>query len=70
MYDSSSASGFGARLAMRSAPSGNGIPVPGLQDGGVANSETSTPGSVEWTSPFEGNDLFGLSRQFVSSPSL
>ncbi|KAJ6715830.1 UBIQUITIN-ASSOCIATED/TRANSLATION ELONGATION FACTOR EF1B PROTEIN [Salix koriyanagi] len=68
-YDSS-ASGFGARLAMRPAPSGNGIPVPGLQDGGVDNSETSTPGSLEWTSPFEGNDIFGLSRQFVSSPSL
>ncbi|CAK7331871.1 unnamed protein product [Dovyalis caffra] len=73
MYDAS-ASGFGARLAMRSAPivndNGNGIPLPGLQDGVVANSETSTPGSREWTSPFEGNDLFGLSRQFVSSPSL
>jgi len=69
-YVSTGASGFGARVAMRAAPSGNGIPIPGLRDGGVANSETSTSGSHEWTSPFEGNDIFGLSRQFVSSPSL
>jgi hypothetical protein len=69
-YVSTGASGFGARLAMRAAPSSNGIPIPGLRDGGVANSETSTSGSHEWTSPFEGNDIFGLSRQFVSSPSL
>ncbi|KAJ6303273.1 hypothetical protein OIU77_017202 [Salix suchowensis] len=41
-----------------------------LPDGGVANSGTSTSGSHEWSSPFEGDDIFGLSRQFVSSPSL
>ncbi|KAJ6315882.1 hypothetical protein OIU78_019204 [Salix suchowensis] len=69
-YVSTGASGFGARLAMRAAPSGNGVPIPGLQDGGVANSGTSTSGSHEWSSPFEGDDIFGLSRQFVSSPSL
>ncbi|KDP34538.1 hypothetical protein JCGZ_11088 [Jatropha curcas] len=69
MYDSSSSS-LGAKLAMRTAATGNGVRIPGLQDGGVANSETSGTGSQEWTSPFEGKDLFSLPRQFVSSPSL
>lgn len=69
MYDSGT-SGLGTKLAMRSAPNGNGVPIPGLQDGGVVNAETSAAGSREWTSPFEGKDLFSFSRQFVSSPSL
>ncbi|KAJ4840614.1 hypothetical protein Tsubulata_020916 [Turnera subulata] len=69
MYDSST-SGLGAKLSMRPAPSGNGVPIPGLQDGGVANAEAAAAGSREWTSPFEGKDLFSLPRQFVSSPSL
>ncbi|XVE79033.1 hypothetical protein DITRI_Ditri14bG0025400 [Diplodiscus trichospermus] len=63
--------GLSAKPAMRLTPSnGNGVPIPGLQDGGVAPAETSTAGSHEWTSPFEGKDLFSLPRQFVSSPSL
>ncbi|OMO62020.1 hypothetical protein COLO4_33266 [Corchorus olitorius] len=62
--------GLSAKPAMRLTPNGNGVPIPGLQDGGVAPAESSTPGSQEWTSPFEGKDLFSLPRQFVSSPSL
>ncbi|XP_002523217.3 uncharacterized protein LOC8268776 isoform X1 [Ricinus communis] len=69
MYDSST-SALGAKLTMRTAASGNGVRIPGLQDNGVANAETSATGSHEWTSPFEGKDLFSLPRQFVSSPSL
>ncbi|EOY32945.1 hypothetical protein SCA6_010789 [Theobroma cacao] len=63
--------GLSAKPAMRLTPSnGNVVPIAGLQDGGVAPGETSTAGSHEWTSPFEGKDLFSLPRQFVSSPSL
>ncbi|XWS71269.1 hypothetical protein CRYUN_Cryun03dG0123900 [Craigia yunnanensis] len=63
--------GLSAKPAMRLTPSnGNGVPIAGLQDGRVALAETSSAGSHEWTSPFEGKDLFSLPRQFVSSPSL
>ncbi|XP_062082388.1 uncharacterized protein LOC133788804 [Humulus lupulus] len=66
------ASGLAAsQPAMRSASSNvNGVSMVGLQDGGAASSETSAAGSRDWTSPFEGEDLFSLPRQFVSSPSL
>ncbi|XP_061344700.1 uncharacterized protein LOC133290605 [Gastrolobium bilobum] len=69
MYDSN-ASGVVAQPSMRSVSNGNVVPMPGLQDGGVASAETSAAGSREWSSPFEGKDLFSLPRQFVSSPSL
>ncbi|XWS73673.1 hypothetical protein CRYUN_Cryun02cG0148700 [Craigia yunnanensis] len=64
--------GLSAKPSMRMTPSNrNGVvPIAGLQDGGVAPAKTSTAGSHEWTSPFEGKDLFSLPRQFVSSPSL
>ncbi|KAK7306835.1 hypothetical protein VNO77_44795 [Canavalia gladiata] len=66
---SSNASGVVAQPSIRSLPSkGSLVPLPGLQDGGVSSAETS--GSREWSSPFEGKDLFSLPRQFVSSPSL
>ncbi|XP_020231441.1 uncharacterized protein LOC109811996 [Cajanus cajan] len=65
----SNASGVAAQPGIRSIPSnGSIVPLPGLQDGGVSSAETS--GSREWSSPFEGKDLFSLPRQFVSSPSL
>ncbi|KAF4360469.1 hypothetical protein G4B88_003352 [Cannabis sativa] len=66
------ASGLAAsQPAMRPASSNvNGVSMAGRQDGGVASSETSATGSRDWTSPFEGEDLFSLPRQFVSSPSL
>ncbi|KAL2322306.1 hypothetical protein Fmac_026685 [Flemingia macrophylla] len=65
----SNASDVVAQPGIRSLPSnGSIIPLPGLQDGGVSSAETS--GSREWSSPFEGKDLFSLPRQFVSSPSL
>ncbi|XP_047172738.1 uncharacterized protein LOC124840682 [Vigna umbellata] len=65
----SNASGVDPQPAIRSLPSnGSIVPLPGLQDGGVSPAETS--GSREWSSPFEGKDLFSLPRQFVSSPSL
>ncbi|CAJ1965424.1 unnamed protein product [Sphenostylis stenocarpa] len=65
----SNASSVVAQPAIKSLPSnGSIVPLPGLQDGGVSSAETS--GSREWSSPFEGKDLFSLPRQFVSSPSL
>ncbi|XP_054791386.1 uncharacterized protein LOC129302849 [Prosopis cineraria] len=70
IYDSN-ASGVVTQPSMRSvASNGSLVPMPGLQDGGVASAETSNGGSREWSSPFEGKDLFSLPRQFVSSPSL
>ncbi|MED6161757.1 hypothetical protein PIB30_063796 [Stylosanthes scabra] len=69
-YDSN-ASGVVAQQVMRSMPSnGSIVPIPGFQEGGVASGESSAAGSREWSSPFEGKDLFSLPRQFVSSPSL
>ncbi|GMI97381.1 hypothetical protein like AT2G26920 [Hibiscus trionum] len=63
--------GLSAKPAMRLTPSnGNGVSIAGFLDGGVAPTESSTVGSHEWTSPFEGKDLFSLPKQFVSSPSL
>ncbi|XP_044506118.1 uncharacterized protein LOC123225871 isoform X2 [Mangifera indica] len=53
-----------------SPASGNGVPILGLKDGVVSNSDSSAAGSREWTSPFEEKDLFSLPRQFVSSPPL
>ncbi|XP_057954323.1 uncharacterized protein LOC131148560 [Malania oleifera] len=71
MMDESDASGVGAKPAVRSIPSNrNGVLIGGLQDGGVATAETPAANSREWSSPFEGKDLFSLPRQFVSSPSL
>ncbi|XP_022147683.1 stress response protein NST1 [Momordica charantia] len=45
----------------------NRVSIAGLQNGGVA-SETSGNGSREWSSPFEGKDIFSFPRQFVFSP--
>lgn len=61
-----------ANIGIRPAPSnGNGVSLVGLQDAsGTTTADTSAPGSREWTSPFEGKDLFSLPREFVSSPSL
>ncbi|KAL6191324.1 hypothetical protein ACLB2K_037715 [Fragaria x ananassa] len=59
--------GLGAQSAMRPASANiNGVTLVGLQDG-VANADASAAGSGEWTSPFEGVDLFRIPRQFVSS---
>ncbi|KAL5582996.1 hypothetical protein UlMin_015438 [Ulmus minor] len=68
------ASGLATQPAMRSSasPNMNGISIAGLQDGGAVSPGTSAAdaGARDWTSPFEGEDLFSLPRQFVSSPSL
>ncbi|GAB4835314.1 hypothetical protein Ancab_000223 [Ancistrocladus abbreviatus] len=70
IYDSN-ALVMGLKPAMRpSSSNGNGISIVGLQDSGAVSADTSAAGSREWTSPFEGKDLFSLPRQFVSSPSL
>ncbi|KAM7275201.1 hypothetical protein ACFE04_017067 [Oxalis oulophora] len=61
IYDSN-INGVGPRAYVRN---GN---VAGFHGGvGVSAIESSTQ---EWTSPFEGKDLFSLPRRFVSSPSL
>ncbi|KAK7276627.1 hypothetical protein RIF29_17770 [Crotalaria pallida] len=67
----SNASGMAAQTSFRSGSSNGGmVSMSGLQDGGLRSAETSGGGSREWSSPFEGKDLFSLPRQFVSSPSL
>ncbi|PON59211.1 Ubiquitin-associated domain containing protein [Parasponia andersonii] len=71
IYETKASGLAAAQPGMRSAsPNVNGVSFAGLQDGGAASSETSGAGSRDWTSPFEGEDLFSLPRQFVSSPSL
>ncbi|KAK0606271.1 hypothetical protein LWI29_035938 [Acer saccharum] len=68
VYDSNT-NGVGSNIPTMRATGTNGnsvpIPVPVLKEG-----DSSAGGSHEWTSPFEGKDLFSLPRQFVSSPSL
>lgn len=61
----------GLNLGLRPPPPNvNGVSFMGLRDAPGATTDTSAPGSREWTSPFEGKDLFSLPREFVSSPSL
>ncbi|CAO2832641.1 unnamed protein product [Amaranthus hypochondriacus] len=65
-------SALGVNPAMRrpsSSPSSSGVSIVGLQDSGLGMTDPSGANSQEWTSPFEGNDLFSIPRQFVSSPS-
>lgn len=51
--------------------SGGGVYVPGLQEVNSRLSDYSAPaGSLEWSSPFEGRDLFRVTRQYVTSPSM
>ena len=71
LYDSR-ISEMGVKPTMGSTQPSNGNMVSNalLKDGGIASAETSAASSREWTSPFEGNDLFSLPRQFVSSPSM
>ncbi|KAK7334561.1 hypothetical protein VNO80_26321 [Phaseolus coccineus] len=42
----------------------------GLQNVGMRRNTSSFSGLREWTSPFEGNDIFSLPRRFVTSPPL
>ncbi|TKY49781.1 hypothetical protein E2542_SST27226 [Spatholobus suberectus] len=42
----------------------------GLQNVGMGRDASSSSGLREWTSPFAGNDIFSLPRQFVTSPPL
>lgn len=66
----SGAAAMGMAMRPSSSSNGNGVPIVGLQDGGAGMADSSGASSREWTSPFEGKDLFSLPRQFVSSPSL
>ncbi|KAG9152979.1 hypothetical protein Leryth_025063 [Lithospermum erythrorhizon] len=69
-YDSFT-SGLGIKASMRNGvPNGDSMSMARLQQDGVGTTETSSGGSREWTSPFEERDIFSLSRQFVSPPSL
>ncbi|XP_057539899.1 uncharacterized protein LOC130817936 [Amaranthus tricolor] len=64
-------SAMGVNLAMRpsSSPNSSGVSIFGLQDSVLGMTDPSGANSQEWTSPFEGNDLFSMPRQFVSSPT-
>ncbi|QCD95498.1 uncharacterized protein LOC114181815 [Vigna unguiculata] len=42
----------------------------GLQNVGMSRNTSSFSGLRDWTSPFEGNDIFSLPRSFVTSPPL
>ncbi|KAI4382161.1 hypothetical protein MLD38_008159 [Melastoma candidum] len=53
---------------------GSGLPFTGFRQEAPSSSSSSLEpprsDAREWTSPFEGRDLFSLPRQFVTSPSL
>ncbi|XP_020690069.1 uncharacterized protein LOC110105051 [Dendrobium catenatum] len=50
---------------------GGGVYLPGLQEGGGLLADPSVPSnSQEWSNPFEGSDLFRVTRQYVTSPTL
>ncbi|KAH0465569.1 hypothetical protein IEQ34_005672 [Dendrobium chrysotoxum] len=50
---------------------GGGIYLPGLQEGSGLLADSSGPSnSHEWSNPFEGSDLFRVTRQYVTSPTL
>ncbi|KAK8957568.1 hypothetical protein KSP39_PZI001421 [Platanthera zijinensis] len=51
---------------------GGGVYLPGLQErSGILTDGSAPASSQEWTSPFEGKDLFRVPRQYVtSSPTL
>ncbi|KAK9156578.1 hypothetical protein Scep_003152 [Stephania cephalantha] len=78
MYDDSwsslTASSAAPTSSTARSTSSNSVRLGGLQEGGVAADAPPAPtsdGLQEWTSPFEGKDLFNISRQFVAtSPSL
>ncbi|XP_010544301.1 PREDICTED: uncharacterized protein LOC104816955 [Tarenaya hassleriana] len=68
MYDAD-INGYGLKNSMGVRGNGSGVPMGGLENGNVAMpAETSATNSREWTSPFEGKDIFSLSRQYVSPP--
>ncbi|KAE8657814.1 putative Armadillo repeat-containing protein [Hibiscus syriacus] len=62
--------GLNAKPAKRLTSSGSGLPIACLQDVVAPTEASPTAGSLEWTSPFEGKDLFSIPRQYVSSPTL
>lgn len=71
-YVQSNGFGYGVNSSsLRSGLSkGNGaVTMVGLQDR-LSGSEAIVGGSREWTSPFEEKELFSVTRQFVSSPTL
>lgn len=68
LYESNTSRLVDAQPFVPSVPSNfNRVPIAGLQNGGIAT-ETSANGSREWTSPFEGKDIFSFPRQSVFSP--
>ncbi|XP_004144084.1 uncharacterized protein LOC101220689 isoform X2 [Cucumis sativus] len=69
LYESNTSRLVDAQPFVPSMPSNiNRVPMGGSQNGGVMGTETSANGSREWTSPFEGKDIFSYPRQFVFSP--
>ncbi|CAL0308460.1 unnamed protein product [Lupinus luteus] len=72
LYSSNASGVVAQKPSIRSLPSNASmVPLPELQDAGVSSAETSAAaGSREWSSPFEGKDLFSTPRQFVSYPYL
>ncbi|XP_014499528.1 uncharacterized protein LOC106760624 [Vigna radiata var. radiata] len=63
----------GLRLGISSNISGNRMRnscMAGLQNVCMSRNTSSFSGLKEWTSPFEGNDIFSLPRSFVTSPPL
>ncbi|KAL5994697.1 hypothetical protein ACLOJK_024750 [Asimina triloba] len=72
MYDGRSAAMGGGGVKSTRPLGMNGM-YAGLREGGVVSDVSSSSpsnSSHEWTSPFAGQDLFSIPRQFVTSPSL
>ncbi|RZS20099.1 hypothetical protein BHM03_00052574 [Ensete ventricosum] len=61
---------MGGRAARPGMDTTGGIYIPGMQDDGISTDSSYLSGSLEWSSPFAGRDLFSVPRRFVTNSSL
>lgn len=67
MYE---AKASGAQPLMRPGSASSNVNAVSIASGASSSDSATAAGFRDWTSPFEGEDLFTVPRQFVSSPSL
>ncbi|XP_065050432.1 uncharacterized protein LOC135680461 isoform X1 [Musa acuminata AAA Group] len=60
---------MGGRAARPGMDATGGIYVPGMHDDGLSTDSSYLSGSLEWSSPFAGRDLFSVPRRFVTNSS-
>ncbi|THU68091.1 hypothetical protein C4D60_Mb08t00240 [Musa balbisiana] len=60
---------MGGRAARPGMDATGGIYVPGMHDDGLSKDSAYLSGSLEWSSPFAGRDLFSVPRRFVTNSS-